>query len=54
MQAGDIVCFSGHVGIYVGGNKFIHAENPANGVKISSLSEKYYTSKYITARRIID
>lgn len=54
LQAGDIVCFSGHVGIYVGGNKFIHAENPANGVKISSLSEKYYTSKYITARRIID
>ena len=54
LQAGDIVCFSGHVGIYVGGNKFIHAENPANGVKISSLSEKYYTSKYITARRIIN
>lgn len=54
LQAGDIVCFSRHVGIYVGGNKFIHAENPANGVKISSLSEKYYTSKYITARRIID
>lgn len=54
LQAGDIVCFSGHVGIYIGGNKFIHAENQANGVKISSLSEKYYTSNYITARRIIN
>lgn len=51
--AGDIVCFDGHVGIYIGENNFIHAENPANGVKISSLSEKYYTNNYITARRII-
>ena len=54
LQAGDIVCFSGHVGIYVGGNKFIHAENPANGVRISSLSERFYTRNYITARRIIN
>ena len=53
LKAGDIVCFSGHVGIYVGGNQFIHAENPANGVTISLLSESYYTSTYITARRII-
>lgn len=51
--AGDIVCFNGHVGIYVGNNKFVHAENPANGVKISSLAETYYTNNYITARRII-
>ena len=54
LQAGDIVCFSGHVGIYVGGNKFIHAENPANGVRISSLYERFYTRNYITARRIIN
>jgi cell wall-associated NlpC family hydrolase len=42
------------VGIYVGNNKFIHAENPANGVKISSLAETYYTNNYITARRILN
>ncbi len=54
LQAGDIVCFSGHVGLYVGGNKFIHAENPSTGVRISSLSQASYKRSYITARRIID
>ncbi len=52
LQQGDIVCFSGHVGIYIGGNKFIHASNPSDGVKITSLSDSYYVKKYITARRI--
>ena len=53
LQAGDIVCFSGHVGIYIGGNNFIHASNPSDGVKITSLSDSYYVKSYITARRIL-
>ena len=53
LKAGDIVCFSGHVGMYIGGGSFIHASNPSGGVKISNLSESYYKSRYITARRII-
>ncbi len=53
LKAGDILCFSGHVGLYIGGNKFIHAANPRKGVIISSLSESYYVKTYITARRII-
>ena len=53
LKAGDIVCFSGHVGLYIGGNKFIHAANPRKGVIISSLSESYYVKTYITARRIL-
>ena len=53
LKAGDILCFSGHVGIYIGGGSFIHAANPSKGVIISSLSESYYTRNYITARRIL-
>lgn len=54
LQQGDIVCFTGHVGIYIGGNQFIHASNPSDGVKITSLSDSYYTTRYITARRILN
>ena len=53
LKAGDIVCFSGHVGIYIGGGQFIHAANPRKGVIISSLSESYYKKTYITSRRIL-
>lgn len=53
LQLGDIVCFTGHVGIYIGGNNFIHAANAKKGIIISSLSESYYTAKYIGARRIL-
>lgn len=52
LQKGDIVCFTGHVGIYIGDNKFIHAANPKKGVVITSLSDSYYVRNYITARRI--
>ncbi len=53
LQAGDILCFNGHVGLYIGGGSFIHAANPSKGVIISSLSESYYAKNYITARRIL-
>lgn len=54
LQQGDILCFTGHVGIYIGNNQFIHASNPKGGVKITSLSDSYYVKNYITARRVID
>lgn len=59
LQLGDLVLFSqgskaiGHVGIYIGGNQFIHASNPSDGVKITSLSNSYYVQRYVTARRIL-
>ncbi len=35
-QPGDIICYDGHVGIYVGNNTIIHASNPATGIKYTS------------------
>ena len=60
LQAGDVLIFRdssnsrvGHVGIYIGGNSFIHAANPSKGVIISSLSESYYAQRYVGARRVL-
>jgi len=59
LAAGDIICFSssrasksiGHVGIYVGGGKFIHSANSRQGVIISNVSgDGYY---FVTASRVI-
>lgn len=41
MRVGDVVCFNSpvsHVGIYVGGGKFIHAPKTGDVVKITSVS----------------
>lgn len=60
LQAGDLVFFdtdrkkSGpdHVGIYMGGGKFIHAPRPGKPVQIGSLTDEYYNSRLMGARRI--
>ena len=40
MLPGDVICYSGHVAIYIGGNQIVHASNsapyPQGGIKISS------------------
>lgn len=36
MQPGDIICYSGHVGIYIGNNTIVHASTPEGGIKYTS------------------
>jgi cell wall-associated NlpC family hydrolase len=54
LQPGDLVFFDGlgHVGIYIGGDQFVHAPHSGDVVKISSLDESWYASTYVGARRI--
>ena len=62
LQPGDLVFFrdpgaskpATHVGIYIGGGKFIHAASTATGrVVISSLSSSYFAPRYVGAKRIL-
>jgi peptidoglycan DL-endopeptidase CwlO len=53
LAPGDLVFFNGlsHVGMYIGGGRFVHAPHTGDVVKISSLSESWYSSTYVGARR---
>lgn len=37
-QPGDIVCYSGHVGIYIGNGQIVHASNSKTGIIVSNAS----------------
>ena len=59
LQPGDILVFSndgknvGHVGIYIGNDKFVHASDSTTGVIISNLHDSWNIKKYWGARRIL-
>lgn len=58
LKPGDLVFFNtngksiSHVGIYLGDDEFIHSASN-KGVSKNKLSEKYYDSRYVTARRVL-
>lgn len=59
MKPGDLVFFStgrrshriNHVGIYVSGDRFIHAPTSGKTVQISSLDEAYWAKRFVGAKR---
>ena len=57
LQPGDLLCFYssadyiGHVGIYIGNNRFIHSSTYTTGVIISELGG-YYNTRGFIARRV--
>jgi cell wall-associated NlpC family hydrolase len=54
---GDLVFFGAsadkinHVGIYVGGGKFVHAPKRGDDIKVSMLDESYFADRFIGAKR---
>lgn len=59
MQAGDIILFSSngsysgvhHVGIYIGGNRMVHAPSSGKPVQVATLGNGYWQREFYQARR---
>ncbi len=57
LQPGDLVFFGtgpdnvGHVGMYIGDNRFVHAPRTGLSIMTTSLEESYYAGRYQGARR---
>ena len=59
LETGDLVFFSTHgeipthVGVYLGNDQFLHAEQKAGRVIITNLKDPWYAKRFLGARRVI-
>jgi cell wall-associated NlpC family hydrolase len=58
LQPGDLVFFNtiqsaiSHVGIYMGNNRFIHAPRTGARIRIESINNSYWSTRYRGAKRM--
>ncbi|MEV5709692.1 C40 family peptidase [Actinoallomurus sp. NPDC052274] len=54
LQPGDLIAMHewGHVGIYIGGGKMIHAPHTGDVVKISDITHGWYRDVFVTGGRV--
>jgi cell wall-associated NlpC family hydrolase len=58
LEPGDLVFFStvapgaSHVGIVIGGDQFVHAPSERGVVRVESLTQQYWASRFIGAKRV--
>lgn len=60
LQIGDLVFYAtgrrgrvSHVGIYIGGGKFIHAPGQGKRIRTASIDNSYFKARYMGARRYV-
>ncbi|MBW4055623.1 MAG: peptidoglycan-binding protein [Proteobacteria bacterium] len=57
LRDGDLVFFGSsvdsinHVGIYVGGGKFVHAPRQGEEIRVTAVNESYFEKRFVGARR---
>ena len=59
VEAGDLVFFTtvapgaSHVGLAIGGDEFVHAPSERGEVRVERLGSRYWSQRYLGARRVV-
>ncbi len=51
-RPGDLICYNGHCGIYIGNNQIVHAMNEQNGMTVSTIG--YNHKPIVGVRRLFE